>query len=895
IFKDDFYLELQNHGLDDQLEVNKTILKLAKEHNVKVVATNDVHYVRKENSDAHDLLICLNTGKDLDDKDRMRYSGEEYLKTPEEMAALFPDVPEAISNTREIVDKIEDYDLRREIILPVFPLPESFEKEDDYLRHLTYEGAKNRYNNISDDIKQRLDYELSVIKDMGFPGYFLIVQDLINEARKMDVMVGPGRGSAAGSAVAYCIGITDIDPIEYNLLFERFLNPERISMPDIDIDFDDEGRDKVLDYVEKKYGSNRVAQIVTFGTMAARMAIRDVARVLKLPLPEADRLAKLVPEDGKISLTKAYKEVEGLRDIVKGKESLAKKTLDFAEMLEGSARHTGTHACGVIIGPDDLIKHIPLSTAKDSKLMVTQYEGKLVESVGLLKMDFLGLKTLSIIKDAIDNIYKSHHVKIDIKNIAIDDEKTFKLYQKGDTIGTFQFESEGMRLHLKDLKPTHFEDLIAMNALYRPGPMGYIPLYINRKHGRDKVEYSHPLIEDILKPTYGIMVYQEQIMKVAQIMGSFTLGKADLLRRAMGKKNKEIMEEQKLVFLEGAKEKNIDHTTAEKVYVDMERFAEYGFNRSHSAAYSLIAYQTAYLKAHYPAEYLAAVLTHNLNDIKKINFFIEEAKRQNISVLGPEVNESDLKFVVNKNGEIRFGLAAIKGLGELAAISIVEERKNAPYKSIFDFAQRVNSRTVNKRCFEALVKAGAFDSFKTTHRAQYFYSERDDQVTFIEKIIKHAGILQNEKNVGPTLFEDEIEIVEPKIPECEPWNKLEQLVYEKEVTGIYLSGHPLEDYKIEIDNFCNIEISTLKENLPALKNKDVAFAGIIASSSHKVLKNGNQYATFMLEDYSDSIQLPLFSEDYLRWKHLLEAGAFVMIKARVQQRYNMANQLEIKI
>lgn len=899
IFKDDFYLELMNHGMDDQVIVNKALVELSKKHNVKVVATNDVHYIEKEDAEAHDLLICLNTGKDLNDQDRMKYSGQEYLKSPEEMAALFPGTPEAITNTKEIVDKIEEYDIRREIILPVFPLPEGFEKEDDYLRHLTYEGAKKRYKEITDSIRKRLDYELSVISNMGYPGYFLIVQDLINEARNMGVLVGPGRGSAAGSAVAYCIGITNIDPIEYNLLFERFLNPERVSMPDIDIDFDDEGRDKVLDYVKQKYGTNRVAQIVTFGTMAARLAIRDVARVLRLPLPEADRLAKLVPDEAKMNLSKAYKDVKDLTDILKGRDTLSKKTLEFAETLEGSARHTGTHACGVIIGPDDLIDHVPLSTTADkqneSRLMVTQYEGKLVEAVGMLKMDFLGLKTLSIMKDAIRNIEKSHHVKIDIETIPLDDEKTFQLYQKGDTIGTFQFESEGMRQYLKDLKPTNLEDLIAMNALYRPGPMHFIPMYINRKYGREKVEYQHPLMEEILKPTYGIMVYQEQIMKVAQVMGGFTLGNADILRRAMGKKRMEIMEEQKVVFLEGAKEKNIEQAKAEEVWEVMKRFAEYGFNRSHSAAYSLIAYQTAYLKAHYPAEYLAAVLTHNLNDIKKINFFIEEAKRHDIPVLGPDVNESDLKFVVNDKGEIRFGLAAIKGLGESAAVSIVEEREKKPYESIFDFAKRVNSRSVNKRCYEALVKAGAFDCFKSIHRAQYFFREREDQTNLIEKVVKHASDVQNEMNGGLTLFGDEIEVVEPSIPECDIWTKLEQLQNEKEVTGIYISGHPLDDYKIEMDNFCNVRISELKENLNLFKNKDVVFAGIVNSAAHKVLANGNQYATFLVEDYSDTIQLPLFSNDYLRWKHLLEPGTFVIIKARVQQRYNMNNQLEIKI
>ncbi len=726
IFGEDFYLEMQDHGLPEQKSVNEVLVKLAEKHNVKLIASNDVHFVKKEDFEAHRILICLNTGKDLDDPSGMHYSGEEYLKSPDEMAEIFKDHPEALSNTREIVDKVEDYNiLSDKIILPNFPLPEPFKTEDDYLRHLTYEGAKKLYPEITEEIQQRLDFELSVIAQMGFPGYFLIVQDFIAAARKMMVIVGPGRGSAAGSAVAYCTGITNIDPIRYNLLFERFLNPERVSMPDIDIDFDDEGRDKVLDYVVDKYGKEKVAQIVTFGTMAAKLAIRDVARVIKLPLPDADRLAKLVPEKPGISLAAAYKEVKELYDIKKSGEDLEKKTLVFAETLEGSARHTGTHACGVIIGPDDLMNHVPLSTAKDSELPVTQFEGKLVESVGILKMDFLGLKTLSIIKDAIHNIKIRHDVTIDIDKIPLDDEQTFELYQKGETIGTFQFESEGMRMYLKDLKPTNIEDLIAMNALYRPGPMGYIPVYIDRKHGREKVNYPHELLEEILTPTYGIMVYQEQIMQTAQIMAGFSLGKADILRRAMGKKKKDIMAEQAVEFIKGAEEKGISKEKAEEVFQIMERFAEYGFNRSHSAAYSIIAYQTAYLKAHYPAEYMAAVLTHNLNDIKKIKFFIDECLRQHIDVLGPNINESSLNFTVNDKGEVLFGMAAIKGVGGAAVKNIMEERdERGQFTSIFDFSQRINLRAVNRKSMEALALAGAFDAFEGSHRAQYFLQRR---------------------------------------------------------------------------------------------------------------------------------------------------------------------------
>jgi DNA polymerase-3 subunit alpha len=669
---------------------------------------------------------------------------------------------------------------------------------------------------VTDEIRQRIDFELKVISEMGFPGYFLIVQDFIAAARKMGVIVGPGRGSAAGSAVAYCTGITNIDPIKYNLLFERFLNPERVTMPDIDIDFDDEGRDKVLSYVEHKYGFNRVAQIITFGTMAARLAIRDVARVLRLPLPDADRLAKLVPERPGITLERAYKEVKELADIRKNGVELERKTLTFAETLEGSARHTGLHACGVIIGPDNLIDHVPLSVSKESDMMVTQYEGKLVESVGMLKMDFLGLKTLSIIKDAIVNIENRRGNKIDIEKIPLDDTKTFELYQRGDTIGTFQFESDGMRNYLKELKPTNVEDLIAMNALYRPGPMNYIPIYINRKQGKEKVDYLHPLLEDILRPTFGIMVYQEQIMQTAQIMAGFSLGRADILRRAMGKKKMDIMAAQKVDFVKGAIEKGIPEEKAEEVFAIMERFAEYGFNRSHSAAYSVIAYQTAYLKAHYPAEYMAAVLTHNINDIKKITFFIDECKRHEIDVLGPDVNESFLDFVVNKEGQIRFGLGAIKNVGENAVHAIIREREeNGLFTDIFDFTKRINLKAVNKRCMESLAMAGAFDNFENTHRAQYFFRENTDDSIFLEKVIKFAASHQERINTAQvSLFGEDSEIVvpDPELPACEPWSKLQQLKNEKEVTGFYMSGHPLDDYKIEMDSFCNVALKDLNED-----------------------------------------------------------------------------------
>lgn len=900
IYGEDFYLELMDHGIPEQKRVNETLKQLSLKYGTKLIATNDVHYVEKEDHEAHHILICLNTGKDLDDESGMHYTGQEYLKSPGEMAALFPDCPEALANTEEIASKVEEYDITtRKVILPHFPLPEKFRSEDEYLRHLTYEGAKKLYPEITGEIRQRLDFELSVISEMGYPGYFLIVQDFIRTAKTMDVIVGPGRGSAAGSAVAYATGITNIDPLKYNLLFERFLNPERVTMPDIDIDFDDEGREKVLNYVVGKYGRDKVAQIVTFGTMAARLAIRDVARVLRLPLADADRLAKMVPERPGITLSKAYKEVKELDDIKKNGSELQQKTLVFAETLEGSARHTGTHACGVIIGPDNLMDHVPLSTAKDSALPVTQYEGKLVESVGMLKMDFLGLKTLSIIKDAIRNIKGRYGIDIDIEHISLDDVQTFALYQRGETIGTFQFESEGMRSYLKELKPTNMEDLIAMNALYRPGPMNFIPIYINRKHGREKVEYPHPLLEEILKPTFGIMVYQEQIMQAAQIMAGFSLGKADILRRAMGKKKKDIMARQKVEFIQGAEKKGISEDKAKEVFGIMEKFAEYGFNRSHSAAYSVIAYQTAYLKSHHTPEYMAAVLTHNLNDIKKIKFFIDECLRQGVDVLGPDVNESSFNFTVNQEGQIRFGLGAVKGVGEGAVRNIIEEREeNGPFKNIFDFTKRINLRSVNRRCMESLAMAGAFDSFEGTHRAQYFYRESTEDSIFLEKVVKFAMNYQAKKNsMQQSLFGEEsaFESRDPELPECRPWSKLQQLKNEKDVTGFYMSGHPLDDYKLEIDNYCNVTLLELNSDLKSFEGKIISFAGMVISNLNRTAKNGKPFGVFVLEDYTDFRQFMIFSEDYLKMKHFLTEGSNILVKARVEKRFGNEHQLEVRI
>ncbi len=899
VFGEDFYLELQRHVLEEQEPVNQALIRLSEKYSVRLIATNDCHYIDAEDARAHDILICLQTGRDLDDETRMKYSGQEYLKTRKEMAELFSDLPSALSGTVEITDKVEDYEITtKKVLLPGFPLAEGFETEDDYLRHLTYEGAKALYPEITEEIRQRLDFELNVIREMGFAGYFLIVQDFINEARKMEVAVGPGRGSAAGSAVAFCTGITAIDPIKYNLLFERFLNPERVSMPDIDIDFDDDGREKVMEYVIRKYGREKVAQIVTFGTMAARSSIRDVARVLKLPLPEADRLAKLVPDRPGTHLSDAYQEVPELKQALKEASQEVRETLQFAKSLEGSNRQTGVHACGVIIGPENLVDCLPLSTQKDTDLPVTQYEGKHVESVGMLKMDFLGLKTLSIIKEALKNIENRYGSKIDIEKVPLDDEQTYALYQRGDTIGTFQFESQGMREYLKELKPSNIEDLIAMNALYRPGPMDFIPLYIRRKHGLEKVEYPHPWLEEMLQPTFGIMVYQEQIMQAARIMAGYSLANADILRRAMGKKKKEEMDRQKTFFIDGARKKDIEQATAEKIFDVMARFAEYGFNRSHSAAYSVVAYRTAYLKANYTAEYMAAVLTHNFSDIKKITFMMEECQRQKIPVLGPDVNESTFNFVVNDQGEIRFGLGAIKGVGEGAVENIIAERNaNGPYKNIFDFAKRVNLRTVNKRVFESLARAGAFDCFSECHRAQFFHSDDNGASIFLDKVIRHTQqVLLRENTSQMNLFDESSENVlpDPELPVCEPWGKMEMLQQEKEVTGMYISGHPLDNFKIHIQSYCNTNVGDLKNNQPT-PGRELCFAGIITAAAHKYTKNGKPYGVIQIEDYSDSHQLFIFAEDYLKVKHFLVVQNAVMVKARLQQNRRNPAQSDIRV
>lgn len=911
IFGKDLYLELQKHPsgnpemdrkvYEDQLFVNKNLIQLAKKHDLKVVATNDTHFINKEDADAHDRLICIGTASDVDDPKRLQYTRQEWFKTQDEMKQLFSDIPEAIDNTNEVADKIKEYKLDHDPIMPIFEIPKPFEDADSYLKHICYEGAKLRYGDINNKLKERIDFELETIKKMGFPDYFLIVWDFLNAARNMGVIVGPGRGSAAGSVVAYCMRITEIDPIKYNLLFERFLNPERISLPDIDIDFDDDGREKILKWVANKYGSKRVAHLITFGTMAAKMAIRDVARVQKLPLSEADKLAKLVPDTPGISLQKAIDEVPELKKYLKEGTPEIQSTLKNALTLEGSVRNTGTHACGIIIARDDLENYVPVSTAKESVLNVaTQYDGKFIESIGLLKMDFLGLKTLSIIKDAVENIKRSKGIEIDISTIPLDDKKTYELYSKGETTALFQFESDGMKKHLKELKPTRFEDLIAMNALYRPGPMQYIPEFIDRKHGRKNIVYDIPIMEEILKETYGITVYQEQVMLLSRKMAGFTRGESDSLRKAMGKKKIAGMNELKMKFLKGCEKNNLPVKKAEKVWHDWEEFAKYAFNKSHATCYSYVSYQTAYLKAHYPAEFMAAVLSRNLKNIDKITFFIAETKRMGISVLGPDINESAHNFTVNKEGIIRFGLAAIKGVGASAVEDIINEReKNGPFKNIFDFTKRVNLKSVNKRSFEALAKAGAFDAFKETHRAQYFQRNNSEGSTFIEKVLKHgANIKERQNSQQASLFgdmDDAFTIKDPEIPVCEPWSQTVILKEEKEVTGFYISGHPLDDHQITMKRFCSVQIDYLKNNLKAYKDKKVTFGGMVIEAVERQTKKGSTFGIFTLEDFSGSIRLMVFSEQYLKIKHLIFEGAILFISAKVEARYNDESNLQVEV
>ncbi|AUC13965.1 DNA polymerase III subunit alpha [Tenacibaculum sp. SZ-18] len=914
-FGDDLYIELMRHGQEDEDAVNRTLLEFSKKHDVKIVATNNTYYLGKEEANAHDILLCVKDGeKQATPKGRgrgYRYglpNDEYFFKSTEEMKMLFADIPEAISNIQEIVDKVEGFTLARDVLLPAFEIGEEFQDaqdevdggkrgENNYLRHLTYEGAKIRYEEITDSIRERLDFELDVIAKTGYPGYFLIVEDFIRAARKMGVSVGPGRGSAAGSVVAYCLWITNIDPIKYDLLFERFLNPERVSMPDIDIDFDDEGRGRVMDYVIEKYGANQVAQIITYGTMAAKSSLRDTARVLDLPLFEADRIAKLVPgiklknifgEDekskGKVAGLRADEKenVNELKAIAQG-TGLEASTINQAVVLEGSVRNTGIHACGVIITPDDITKFVPVSLAKDSDMYVTQFDNSVVESAGLLKMDFLGLKTLTLIKDTVKIVKARHGIELDPENFPIDDEETYALFQRGETVGIFQYESPGMQKYMRELKPTVFADLIAMNALYRPGPLEYIPSFIRRKHGDEEIQYDLPAMEEYLAETYGITVYQEQVMLLSQKLADFTKGEADVLRKAMGKKQAAVLAKMKPKFVDQAKANGHDEKALEKIWKDWEAFASYAFNKSHSTCYAWIAYQTAYLKAHYPAEYMAAVLSNNMNDIKSVSFFMEECKRMGLEVLGPDVNESYSKFSVNKEGAVRFGMAAIKGVGASAVKAIIDERKeNGSYSSVFDIAKRVDLRVANKKAFEGLVLAGGFDSFTNTHRAQYYVEDEKGQ-TFLEKALRFGNKYQENLNSSQvSLFGEasDVELPEPIIPKCDSWGTMELLAKEKEMVGMYISAHPLDDFKNEL-TFCNAAVSHFKD-LKKYEGLGLAFAGIVTDVQHRVSKAGKGWAAFTIEDYNDSFEFRIFGEEYLKFKHFLVPNSFLYIKTIVK-------------
>ncbi|GAA4938931.1 DNA polymerase III subunit alpha [Algibacter agarivorans] len=916
-FGDDLYVELMRHNQEDENRVNPTLITLARKHDIKLVASNNTYYRKQEDANAHDILLCVKDGEKqatpIGRGRGYRYgmpNQEYYFKSPDAMKQLFKDVPEAISNVQEVVNKVEGYQLARDVLLPAFDIPDEFKHDEDladggkrgenaFLKHLTFEGARKRYGEeLSEEVVERLDFELSVIENTGYPGYFLIVEDFIREARNMDVSVGPGRGSAAGSVVAYCLWITNIDPLKYDLLFERFLNPDRISMPDIDIDFDDEGRSRVMDYVIEKYGSNQVAQIITYGTMAAKSSIRDTARVLDLPLFDADRIAKLIPtmsklgkifgldekELGKKFRAEDLEKVNELLNIADGSD-LQAETVNLARTLEGSVRNTGIHACGVIITPDDITKFVPVSVAKDSDLYVTQFDNSVVEDAGLLKMDFLGLKTLTLIKDTVKIVKAKHDILLDPDTFPLDDEKTYELFQRGETVGVFQYESPGMQKHLRDLKPTVFEDLIAMNALYRPGPMEYIPSFVRRKHGDEEIEYDLPAMEEYLKETYGITVYQEQVMLLSQSLAGFTKGEADVLRKAMGKKQIAVLDKMKPQFIEQASANGHDAKVLEKVWKDWEAFASYAFNKSHSTCYAWIAYQTAYLKAHYPAEYMAAVLSNNMNDIKQVTFFMDECKRMKLDVLGPDVNESFYKFSVNKDYAVRFGMGAIKGVGHGAVMTIVENRKeDGHYKSIFDFAKRIDLRAANKKAFENLAYAGGFDGFGDIHRAQYFHDDGDG-ITFLEKAIKYAQKhKENENSAQIDMFGEQssVQFSEPEVPPCEEWGTMKTLSKEREVVGVYISGHPLDDFSIEIKALCNANVAMFN-HLESYLNSELTFGGVVTDVQHRVSKQGKGWALFTIEDYTDSFEFRMFGEEYLKFRHFLLPNNFVQVKAFIRE------------
>ncbi|WP_116106615.1 DNA polymerase III subunit alpha [Lewinella sp. IMCC34191] len=922
VFGEDYYIELQRHrGLEDidglgisQEDINQKLLGFANKHDVKVICTNDSHYVEEDDYLPHDILLCVNTGSLMEDMSRFKFpSSDFYFKSQQEMGHLFKDVPQSVANTLEIHDKIDHLKLTSDVLLPNFPMPAGFKTQDEYLRHLTYEGAKRRYGELNAIITERLDFELSVIKASGYPGYFLIVQDFTDAARKMGVSVGPGRGSAAGSAVAYCTGITNIDPIKYDLLFERFLNPERVSMPDIDIDFDDVGRQKVIDYVIDKYGQQQVAQIITYGTMAARSSLRDVGRVMDVPLGEVDKVAKSFPAQ----LGATLRDVLAPKDIaakLKGKlngddtekayrfREMADRQDEIGEMirtaskLEGSIRNTGVHACGVVITPTPVTDHVPVTADKETGMYISQFDNSVAETAGLLKMDFLGLKTLSIIKDALAMVKENHGLDIDIDAIPLDDPKTYELFQRGETNGIFQYESGGMQKHMKNLKPTTFDDLIAMNALYRPGPLEYIPEFIDRKHGRKPITYTLDGEEKYLKETFGIYVYQEQIMLLSQSIAGFSKGQADVLRKAMGKKQKAVLDKMYPTFIEGGTANGHPEDKLGKIWKDWEAFASYAFNKSHSTCYAFVAYQTAYLKAHYPAEYMASVLTHNRTDQTKLTFFLKECKRMNVPVLGPDINESQADFAVNQDGAIRIGMTALKGVGEGPVESILTTRKQeGPFDSVFHLMQRVEPGSVNKRVLEALVDAGAFDCFKQTHRAQYFApSEKYD--SYLEHVTKYANAYQSQlASAASSLFgamQDEVLPDEPEPPQANEWTLPEKLSREKEVTGIYVSGHPLDGYKLEIDNFVTCSLGELD---PQRYGKTpLRLAGMISSSRHMVSKNGNGWGIFELSDFDETIEFKLFGEDYEKYKHVLSQGKAVFVKASYRPKWN-SDEVEISV
>jgi len=966
IFGNDYYLEIQRHETHDptasqdvyphQIIVNKEILRLGAKHHIKVIATNDVHFVNEDDAEAHDRLICLSTGKDLDDPKRMRYTKQEWMKTTAEMNAIFSDLPEVLSNTLEIAEKVEFYSIDHAPIMPTFSIPESFGTEEeyrrkfseqnlfdeftrdengkvvlnetdaqakikklggydklyrikleaDYLEKLTYDGAKECYGeNLTDEVKERLNFELHIMKTMGFPGYFLIVQDFIRAAREeLNVSVGPGRGSAAGSAVAYCLGITRIDPIKYDLLFERFLNPDRISLPDIDTDFDDDGRRDVLRWVTDKYGAHRVAHIITYGTMAAKSAIKDVARVEKLPLSESNYLAKLVPDKipdmKKFKLGDAINYVQELKEAANGSDELLRDTLTYAQKLEGNVRNTGVHACGVIIGRYDISDVVPVCTAKDKdtdeELLVTQYEGSVIEETGLIKMDFLGLKTLSIIKDALENIKQTTNEDLDIDHISLEDPVTYKLYCEGRTTGTFQFESAGMQKYLKELQPSKFEDLIAMNALYRPGPMDNIPSFIARKQGKEPIKYDIPVMERYLKDTYGITVYQEQVMLLSRLLANFTRGESDTLRKAMGKKQIEKMNHLKSKFLAGGKTNGYAEDTLLKIWSEWEKFASYAFNKSHATCYSWVAYQTAYLKANYPSEYMAAVLSRSLSNIVDITKFMDECKVMGIQVLGPDVNESFLKFAVNKNKNIRFGLGAVKGVGESAVANILEERtKNGPFKNIFDFVERINLTACNRKNIESLALAGAFDNLGI--KREEFFADTGKEETFTETLIRYGNKYQLDRDsVANSLFGNEafVAISKPEIPKCESWGALEKLNKEKELVGIYLSAHPLDEYSIILKYVCNTGVIELKDR-SALRGRDILLGGIITATREGMSKTGKPYCIVKIEDFTGSDEIPLFGSDYIEYSKYCKVGMYLLINARIEPSQWKENDLRFRI